>query len=60
MKTALKTSTPVRLVTDCLVIAVAAKNKFSPEAKEIDIASGKRLARACSKMATLMAASARR
>ena len=43
MKTALKTSTPVRLVTDCLVIAVAAKNKFSPEAKEIDIASGKRL-----------------
>lgn len=45
MKTALKTSTPVRLVTDCLVIAVAAKNKFSAEAKEIDIASGKRLAR---------------
>ena len=43
MKTALKTSNPVRLVTDCLVIAVAAKNKFSPEAKEIDIASGKRL-----------------
>ena len=45
MKTALKTSTPVRLVTDCLVIAVAGKNKFSAEAKEIDIASGKRLAR---------------
>jgi len=45
MKTALKTSNPVRLVTDCLVIAVAAKNKFSAEAKEIDIASGKRLAR---------------
>ena len=43
MKTALKTSNPVRLVTDCLVIAVAAKNKFSAEAKEIDIASGKRL-----------------
>ena len=43
MKTALKTSNSVRLVTDCLVIAVAAKNKFSPEAKEIDIASGKRL-----------------
>ena len=43
MKTALKTSNTVRLVTDCLVIAVAAKNKFSPEAKEIDIASGKRL-----------------
>ncbi|MEJ6651743.1 MAG: leucyl aminopeptidase [OM182 bacterium] len=43
MKTALKTSNPVRLVTDCLVIAVAAKNKFSPEAKEIDIASAKRL-----------------
>lgn len=43
MKTALKTSNPVRLITDCLVIAVAAKNKFSPEAKEIDIASGKRL-----------------
>lgn len=43
MKTALKTSNPVRLVTDCLVIAVAAKNKFSPEAQEIDIASGKRL-----------------
>ena len=43
MKTALKTSTPVRLVTDCLVIAVAGKNKFSAEAKEIDIASGKRL-----------------
>ena len=43
MKTALKTSNPVRLVTDCLVIAVAAKNKFSPEAKEIDITSGKRL-----------------
>ena len=45
MKTALKTSNPVRLVTDCLVIAVAAKNKFSAEAKEIDIASGKRLSR---------------
>jgi len=45
MKTALKTSNPVRLVTDCLVIAVAAKNKFSAEAKEIDLASGKRLAR---------------
>lgn len=45
MKTALKTSNSVRLVTDCLVIAVAAKNKFSAEAKEIDIASGKRLAR---------------
>ncbi|MDA9187972.1 leucyl aminopeptidase [Gammaproteobacteria bacterium] len=45
MKTALKTSNPVRLVTDCLVIAVATKNKFSAEAKEIDIASGKRLAR---------------
>jgi leucyl aminopeptidase len=45
MKTALKTSNPVRLVTDCLVIAVAAKNKFSAEAKEIDMASGKRLAR---------------
>lgn len=43
MKTALKTSNPVRLITDCLVIAVAAKNKFSPEAQEIDIASGKRL-----------------
>jgi len=43
MKTALKTSNPVRLVTDCLVIAVAAKNKFSAEAKEIDTASGKRL-----------------
>ena len=43
MKTASKTSNPVRLVTDCLVIAVAAKNKFSAEAKEIDIASGKRL-----------------
>lgn len=43
MKTAFKTSNPVRLVTDCLVIAVAAKNKFSAEAKEIDIASGKRL-----------------
>ena len=43
MKTAFKTSNPVRLVTDCLVIAVAAKNKFSPEAQEIDIASGKRL-----------------
>ena len=43
MKTALKTSNTVRLVTDCLVIAVAAKNKFSAEAKEIDIASGKRL-----------------
>ena len=43
MKTALKTSNSVRLVTDRLVIAVAAKNKFSPEAKEIDIASGKRL-----------------
>ena len=43
MKTALKTSNTVRLVTDCLVIAVAAKNKFSPEAQEIDIASGKRL-----------------
>ena len=43
MKTALKTSNSVRLVTDCLVIAVAAKNKFSPEAQEIDIASGKRL-----------------
>ena len=43
MKTALKTSNPVRLVTDCLVIAVAGKNKFSAEAKEIDIASGKRL-----------------
>ena len=43
MKTALKTSNPVRLITDCLVIAVAAKNKFSAEAKEIDIASGKRL-----------------
>lgn len=43
MKTALKTSNPVRLVTDCLVIAVAAKNKFSAEAKEIDIASGNRL-----------------
>ena len=43
MKTALKTSNTVRLVTDCLVIAVAAKNKFSPEAKEIDIASGKQL-----------------
>ena len=43
MKTALKTSNPVRLTTDCLVIAVAAKNKFSAEAKEIDVASGKRL-----------------
>ena len=45
MKTALKTSNPVRLVTDCLVIAVAAKNKFSAEAQEIDITSGKRLSR---------------
>ena len=43
MKTALKTSNPVRLTTDCLVIAVAAKNKFSAEEKEIDVASGKRL-----------------
>jgi leucyl aminopeptidase len=43
MKTALKTSNPVRLATDCLVIAVGAKSKLSEEASEIDKASGKRL-----------------
>ena len=40
MKTALKTSNPVRLATDCLVIAVGAKSKLSEEANEIDKASG--------------------
>ena len=43
MKTALKTSNPIRLATDCLVIAVGSKGKLSEEAGEIDKSSGKRL-----------------
>ena len=35
MKTALKTSNPVRLATDCLVIAVGAKSKLEKLENEI-------------------------
>ena len=45
MKITLKTAKPTTLASDCLVLAIGAKNTLSAEAKEVDTASGKRLTR---------------
>ena len=45
MKAALKTAKPASVSSDCLVLAIGAKLALSPEAREVDAASAKRLSR---------------
>lgn len=45
MKISIKAVKPASLRSDCLVICVATKNKLSAEAKELDVASNKRLSK---------------
>ena len=45
MKAALKTAKPASVSCDCLVLAIGAKLALSPEAREVDAASAKRLSR---------------